>query len=395
MSSKRRGFTLVEMLVVIAIIAVLIAMLLPALSRAREAARNSMCKSNLRQFFVSMSLFADKDPQGRLSSGAFDWNRDGCPDTWGWVADAVNSGAGRPGEMLCPSNPLRGLEKLNDLLGATSSNGDTVPDVTRKTDGYCVNLGAAAATAATADLVARNFLDKGYNTNYVSSWFMVRTGCKYGSGNDLTLAGTSADNFKKQHFTMGPLKRRVVEGSHVASSNIPMLGDAAPGDLHEAVLSIDLAKIASATDPEVKTYIAAGERLVESFSDGPATFDSGTSKIKLTPGGTVVKAQAEREAKGGAPDVSVDSLQDYRDFLALHGSGSKLSCNMLMADGAVKEFVDLNGDRYLNPGFQVPANSTTLDYETIGYRDGKVELSPTEIFSGMFLTSDFAKGRFE
>ena len=39
---------------------------------AREAARSTQCKNNLRQFFVSMSLHSDNDPQTRLSSGAFD-----------------------------------------------------------------------------------------------------------------------------------------------------------------------------------------------------------------------------------------------------------------------------------------------------------------------------------
>ena len=70
MKKRSTGFTLVELLVVIAIIGVLVALILPAISRARESARAAACQNNLRQIGIGLHIFADRDPQERLCTGA-------------------------------------------------------------------------------------------------------------------------------------------------------------------------------------------------------------------------------------------------------------------------------------------------------------------------------------
>ncbi len=105
---RRRAFTLIELLVVIAIIAILIALLLPAVQQAREAARRTQCKNNLKQLGLAFHNYHDTykmfPPAGTAAIAGTPAVRRQMDviDAWGW-----------------PVRILPGLEQANLFL-ATS-----------------------------------------------------------------------------------------------------------------------------------------------------------------------------------------------------------------------------------------------------------------------------------
>jgi len=116
---SRRGFSLVELLVVIGIIACLIGILLPALAAAREHAKRIACVSNVHQLTVAWLMYASEH-HGRLCSSA-SWANDGTNSPEGqpvaksfsWIGDGSDPSQGLLWPYLkdkrvyyCPEQPL-------------------------------------------------------------------------------------------------------------------------------------------------------------------------------------------------------------------------------------------------------------------------------------------------
>ena len=107
---RRRGFTLIERVVVIAIIAILAAILFPVFAKAREKARQSSCLSNIKQLTLAiMQYVQDYDETGpQRDTGAATAPR------WGWT-DVIMPYAKNSQMFLCPSTRLA-LTCFNTLV---------------------------------------------------------------------------------------------------------------------------------------------------------------------------------------------------------------------------------------------------------------------------------------
>lgn len=144
MRNARRGFTLVELLVVIGIIALLISILLPSLNRARETARAIKCASNLRTIGQGLAMYVAENKQYFPPAYVYIGNLDnsGTPSKgyrhwssylYGNKAKMNNDSAFRSvegwGAFVCPSMTNGGLPATNTFAGNTFVDPTVVVDV--------------------------------------------------------------------------------------------------------------------------------------------------------------------------------------------------------------------------------------------------------------------------
>lgn len=114
MKKGRRGFTVIELLVVITVIALLAALIFPTLAGAKRRSRAASCQANLRQIYAAFELYLqDYDESYPNTGDPFLW----MGRKWRWVlqdhlrfsaqmmpGDPLKSRGNKPGPLLCPDD---------------------------------------------------------------------------------------------------------------------------------------------------------------------------------------------------------------------------------------------------------------------------------------------------
>jgi prepilin-type N-terminal cleavage/methylation domain-containing protein/prepilin-type processing-associated H-X9-DG protein len=351
--NARKGFTLVELLVTIAIIGILLGLLLPNLSAVQQTAKAGAQAATLQGFGRGFTDFSSSDAEGRLSSGAYDHFRDGDFTKVGWVADLVNNKYANPTKSLDPLNRSKINEKFCDAAGAGSSGSVN----TVRWEGQVSYTGTPITGTATGQIAGTQYFgasesvwDDGYNTNFASSWQFSRGDNNVTTATTTATAGNSSidagteDPSKCPLDGDGPLSAGMLADATLLTTadKIPLMGASRVGDGSDSTINASGRNSADSlnrfVDPSGRKKVAkVGDFTVESFCDGPA------ASVNVTNGSNPYKGSFNsfvHEMNDIIPNCKQKKIQHPNGTSTIFGGGFG---NILFADGSCRRVSDNGG----------------------------------------------------